>query len=108
MKKRLHGLALRVDLIGALSILGDDAGRALADTPDSGLRDVRLRVAATHADRAQAERLGREVMALYTCGPAGGGGVRTALTPRLNTLSCLLSREAVPVRFTLLTQEELA
>ena len=108
LKKRLDGLALRVDLIGALSILGDDAGRALADTPDSGLRDVRLRVAATHADRAQAERLGREVMALYTCGPAGGGGVRTALTPRLNTLSCLLSREAVPVRFTLLTQEELA
>jgi hypothetical protein len=91
LRKRLDGLALRVDLIGALSILGDDAGRALADTPDAGLRDVRLRVAATHAERTQAERLAREVMALYTCGPAGGGGVRTALTPRLNTLSCLLA-----------------
>lgn len=108
LRKRLDGLALRVDLIGALSILGDDAGRMLADTPDSGLRDVRLRVAATHADRAQAERLTREVMALYTCGPAGGGGVRTALTPRLNTLSCLLPREAVPVRFELLGAEALA
>jgi hypothetical protein len=108
LRKRLDGLALRVDLIGALSILGDDAGRMLADTPDAGLRDVRLRVAATHAERAQAERLAREVMALYTCGPAGGGGVRTALTPRLNTLSCLLPREAVPVRFELLGAEALA
>ena len=60
---------------------------------------MRLRVAATHGDRAQAERLIREVLALYTCGPAGGGGVRTALTPRLNLLSCLLPRDAVPVRF---------
>lgn len=108
LRKRLDGLALRVDLIGALSILGDDAGRMLADTPDAGLRDVRLRVAATHAERGQAERLAREVMALYTCGPAGGGGVRTALTPRLNTLSCLLPREAVPVRFELLGKEALA
>ncbi|HSV60719.1 MAG TPA: acyclic terpene utilization AtuA family protein [Variovorax sp.] len=99
LRERLAGLQLRVDLIGALSILGDDGGQALAATPDAAARDVRLRVAATHAERAQAERLAREVMALYTCGPAGGGGVRSALTPRLNTLSCLLPREAVPLRF---------
>jgi hypothetical protein len=104
LRERLDGLTLRVDLIGALSILGDDAGRALAATADAGLRDIRLRVAATHAERAQAERLGREVMALYTCGPAGGGGVRTTLTPRLNTLSCLLPREAVPVGFDMLEE----
>ncbi|MBB1603496.1 acyclic terpene utilization AtuA family protein [Variovorax sp. UMC13] len=102
LRQRLQGLTLRVDLIGAISILADDAGRALAATPDGGARDVRLRVAATHAERAQAERLGREAMALYTCGPAGGGGVRCTLTPRLNTLSCLLPRDAVPVRFELL------
>lgn len=102
LRQRLRGLELRVDLIGAISILADDAGRALAATPDGGARDVRLRVAATHAERAEAERLGREVMALYTCGPAGGGGVRSTLTPRLNTLSCLLPRDVVPVRFELL------
>lgn len=99
LRSRLQGLKLRVDLIGAVSILGDDDGRTLAATADGGARDVRLRIAATHGDRAQAERLGREVMALYTCGPAGGGGVRTTLTPRLNTISCLLPREAVPVHF---------
>jgi hypothetical protein len=102
LAKRLTGLRLRVDLIGALSIFADDAGRALAATPDAGLRDVRLRVAATHAERGQAERLAREVTALYTCGPAGGGGVRTMLTQRLNTISCFLPREAVPVRFELM------
>ncbi|MDM0107820.1 acyclic terpene utilization AtuA family protein [Variovorax sp. J22R24] len=105
LKKRLADLVLRVDLIGAVSVLGDDAGRTLAATPDAGLRDIRLRVAATHDDRAQAERLAREVMALYTCGPAGGGGVRTALTPRLNTISCLLPREAVPVSFAMIDEE---
>ena len=107
LRSRLVGLSLRVDLIGSLSIFGDDAGRALAELPDAGHRDVRLRVAATHADRAEAERLGREVTALYTCGPAGGGGVRTTLTPRLSTLSCLLPRKAVPVRFEIVSGGDL-
>ncbi|WP_077000512.1 acyclic terpene utilization AtuA family protein [Variovorax sp. KK3] len=105
LRQRLPGLDLRVDLIGALSILADDDGRALAATADTGARDVRLRVAATHDVRDEAERLGREVMALYTCGPAGGGGVRTALTPRLATLSCLLPRDLVPVRFEILEDQ---
>ncbi|MBU1358614.1 MAG: DUF1446 domain-containing protein [Gammaproteobacteria bacterium] len=99
LRSRLAGLTLRIDLIGVLSILGDDAGHALEATPDGSARDVRLRIAAAHDDRASAERVGRETMALYTCGPAGGGGVRTSLTPRLNTVSCLIPREAVPVRF---------
>jgi hypothetical protein len=102
LRKRLPDLALRVDLIGVQSVMGDDAGRLLAATPISDARDVRLRVAATHADRVQAERLAREVTALYCCGPAGGGGVRTTLTPRLGTLSCLVPREAVPLRFEML------
>ncbi|MCG3189073.1 MAG: hypothetical protein LKCHEGNO_01316 [Burkholderiaceae bacterium] len=63
---------------------------------------MRLRVALRHAERASAERLTREVTALYTCGPAGGGGVRTAIRPTLGTLSCLLPRESVPAGFELL------
>jgi hypothetical protein len=62
-------------------------------------RDVRLRVAARHPDREAAERLAQEVTALYTCGPAGGGGVRTAVRQRLSTASCFVPREAVQARF---------
>jgi len=46
------------------------------------------------------------VTALYTCGPAGGGGVRTALRPRLNMMSCTIPREAVKSGWTFL--EEIA
>ncbi|MCW5637171.1 MAG: hypothetical protein KIT17_27840, partial [Rubrivivax sp.] len=55
--------------------------------------------ALSHAEKACAERLPREVTALYTCGPAGGGGVRTALRARLGTVSCLVPREQVPAAF---------
>jgi len=99
LARRLEDLALRIDLIGALSIFGDDDGRLLGDTPRGEARDVRLRVAASHRDRRTAERLTREVTALYTCGPAGGGGVRTAIRARLDTLSCFVPREAVPAGF---------
>jgi hypothetical protein len=97
LRERLAGLGrLRADLIGVASVFGDDDGRWLAAQPGSDARDVRLRVALHHADRAQAERLAREVTALYTCGPAGGGGVRTALRRRLGTVSCTVPREAAP------------
>ena len=103
LRERLPGLKLRVDLIGAVSVFGDDGGALLAATPDAGRHDIRLRVAATHADRSVAETLGREVTALYCCGPAGGGGVRTSLTSRLNTVSCLLARDAVTTGFSFVT-----
>lgn len=103
LRQRLSGLGrLRLDLIGVTSVLADDGGRWLAALPDSGARDVRLRAALHHPDRAAAETLTREVTALYTCGPAGGGGVRTALRPRLGMRSCLVPREAVPARYHLL------
>ncbi|WP_445544431.1 acyclic terpene utilization AtuA family protein, partial [Delftia acidovorans] len=58
-------------------------------------QDVRLRAAWLRPTQAQAQRLPREVNALYTCGPAGGGGVRTALRARLGTVSCLLAQQSV-------------
>jgi hypothetical protein len=94
-----NGLPLRFDLVGVLSVFGDDGGRALAELPPGDRRDVRLRVAGVHSDRVRVEALLREVTALYTCGPAGGGGVRTTITPRLSSVSCLIPRELVPARF---------
>jgi hypothetical protein len=99
LRRRLQGLEVRVDLIGAVSAFADDAGRLLAGRPAGVGHDVRLRVAASHPDRSQAERLAREVTALYTCGPAAGGGVRTSVRSRLETLSCFVPREAVKPGF---------
>lgn len=96
VRRRLEGkLPVRIDLIGVLSVHGDDAGRRLERTPVGAARDVRLRVAGVHQDRATAELIGREVTALYTCGPAGGGGVRTSLRQRLDTLPCFLPRSLI-------------
>lgn len=97
LRERLATVApLRVDLIGVASVFGDDAGRWLDGHRSDDTHDVRLRVALNHNDRAAAQRLVREVTALYTCGPAGGGGVRTAMRARLGTVSCTVPREHVP------------
>lgn len=99
-----HETPVRVDLIGVLSVLADDGGEWIAaPQPDEALAsDVRLRVALAHEDKAVAETLLREVNALYCCGPAGGGGVRTGLRARLNATSCLVPRDAVTPRFTMM------
>jgi len=88
---------IRFDLIGVLSVFADDAGTMLAATQpnETDAQDVRLRAALVHEDQAVAQALLREVNTLYTCGPAGGGGVRTALRSRLNAMSCLVPRTAV-------------
>ena len=99
LRRRLEGLDLRVDLMGALSVFADDGGRLMQSRAPGHATDVRLRVAASHRDRGEAERLAREVTALYTCGPAAGGGVRTSVRSRLETLSCFLPREAIHAGF---------
>jgi hypothetical protein len=101
LRKRMQGLGhdvpIRFDLIGVLSVFADDAGAMLAapQPGEAAAQDVRLRAALAHEDKAVAQTLLREVNALYTCGPAGGGGVRTALRARLNAMSCLVPRDAV-------------
>jgi hypothetical protein len=93
------GLRLRCDLIGVLSAFGDDLDCAQGRLSPADARDVRLRVAVMDSDRARVEAVLHEVTALYTCGPAGGGGVRTTLTPRLNSASCFVPRDLVPAMF---------
>lgn len=95
-------LKIRFDLIGSLSVFADDDGNALAEFSPASARDVRLRVAGVRNNRAVVEQLMREVTALYTCGPAGGGGIRTTITQRLNSISCFVPRELVPATFTFL------
>lgn len=91
----LGHLRVRCDLVGVASVFADDAGQWWSQQggPEALAPDVRLRVAAATGERAEADQVTREVLALYTCGPAGGGGVRTAVTPRLHSDSCFVPRE---------------
>ncbi|NYT85910.1 acyclic terpene utilization AtuA family protein [Pollutimonas harenae] len=103
--KRLgQRMQLRADLIGVVSILGDDHGEYLRQHSPSAARDVRLRIAGTHAQKEIAEGVLREVTALYTCGPAGGGGVRTSLRPRLNSVSSHIPRDLAPANWRFLEE----
>ena len=97
MQKRMgRYMPLRFDLIGLSSILGDDGGSMLNNTPVTHSRDVRLRVAAKHESLASIELLLQELTALWTGGPAGGGGVRVSKRQRLSNLACLIPREKIP------------
>ena len=96
-------MKLRFDLIGVSSILGDDGGRLLAAAATGAATDIRLRVAGQHQELAVVDRLLRELTALWTGGPAGGGGVRVAKRQRLSTQSCLIARSQLPASYSLAT-----
>ena len=103
MARQHPELQIRSDLIGSVSVFGDSAGSMLtAATPASGGTDLRVRFAAETTDRAAAECLLDEVEALYCAGPAGGGGVRKRLTPRLRSTSCLIARDLVSPQISML------
>ncbi len=80
---------LRIDLIGCTSM----HGRAF----DAGARsyEVRLRVAGRARSRDQAAIIGDEVEALYTNGPAGGGGARKYVNEQIGIVSTLVDRARV-------------
>jgi hypothetical protein len=90
---------VRADVIG-LSALHGSRISAAASEP----YEVRVRVAARAASAVEAQKIGNEVEALYTNGPAGGGGVTKAVrevvsvaatfVPR-SLVSCTIHREVV-------------
>ena len=87
---------LRVDLIGSTSL----HGRSL----DSAERpyEIRLRVAARAPTPERAALVGEEVEALYTNGPAGGGGTRKYVQEQIGIVSTLIEREQVSAKVTLM------
>jgi hypothetical protein len=87
---------LRVDLIGLDSSHRGNFGHT--GTP----YEVRLRVAARTRTRELAERVGDEVEALWTNGPAGGGGARRYAQERIGVVSLLLDRSRVKPAVTVL------
>jgi hypothetical protein len=57
--------------------------------------EVRLRVAAKAKTQADAALIGEEVEALYTNGPAGGGGVRKYVNEVIGIVSVLVDRNKI-------------
>ncbi len=81
---------LRFNLIGLNSIHGPQLSRT-APVP----YEIRLRAAGRAASPASAARIPREVEALYTNGPAGGGGASGSTREIIAIISALIPRESV-------------
>ncbi|MCL4697674.1 MAG: acyclic terpene utilization AtuA family protein [Burkholderiaceae bacterium] len=86
----LDRLEHRAELIGVNAMHGAAAWDVAAEPAE-----VRVRLAASCATRAEAERIGQEVEALYLNGPAAGGGVTQGVREVLAVASCLVPREMV-------------
>ncbi len=98
LERRLasNSVRARIDILGLAAVFdSDDAARGGVAGPDG---EFRVRLAAASPDRAAAEAAAREVLHLYCTGPAGGGGVRVAVTPRIATTSALIPRAQVRPR----------
>jgi hypothetical protein len=81
---------LRVDYIGLSSVHRADFG-----TSGSPPYEIRLRVAGRAESADDAALIGEEVEALYTNGPAAGGGVRKYVNEVVGIVSTLIDRTKV-------------
>jgi hypothetical protein len=88
---------LRIDYIGCTSV--HPPSLSLNSLP----YEVRLRVAGKAATAAEAALVGEEVEALYTNGPAGGGGVRKYVTEVVGIVSTLIYRDLIKATVTVKT-----
>ncbi|MDT0304062.1 acyclic terpene utilization AtuA family protein [Streptomonospora wellingtoniae] len=91
VRERLAGALprLRADVVGHSALHGE----ALAEGAEP--YECRLRVAGLAGTREAADAVGEEVSALYTSGPAGGGGLRVATAEVVGVLSATVPREQV-------------
>lgn len=99
IEKRIKSLVpnLRVDFIGLNSLHPAELSK------NSSPYEVRLRVAGMCDTMVLAQLIGEEVEALYTNGPAGGGGARKMVTQVVGVVSTLLNRDQVKPDFHLLS-----
>ena len=84
---------LRIDLIGVNSLYGEGRVGVAAE-----LAEVRLRVALRSEDRRAAAVAGEEVEALYTNGPAGGGGARKYVREIVSVASVLIPQSDMEIQ----------
>ena len=90
LKLRKLAVEARVDLIGIGSVHSGDSGTQWRNYEGSEPQDIRVRLAVSARTQDDADQAAREALALYCCGPAGGGGVRWSTTQRIRTQSYLM------------------
>ena len=90
LKLRKLDVEARIDLIGTASVHAGDSGAAWRAAVRHEPQDIRVRLAVSARTQDDADQAAREALALYCCGPAGGGGVRWRTTPRIRTQSYLM------------------
>lgn len=79
----------RVDYIGMSSLHGEQLSQG------SSPYEIRLRIAGKSKSKSLALLIGEEVEALYTNGPAGGGGARKYLHEVIGVVSILMDRNQI-------------
>ncbi|HSN07475.1 MAG TPA: acyclic terpene utilization AtuA family protein [Hanamia sp.] len=91
IQKRLQSLFddIRIDFIGVQSMHKTTFGHETIPY------EVRLRVAAKASTPEEAALVGEEVEALYTNGPAGGGGARKYVNEVIGIVSTLIDRNSI-------------
>lgn len=89
----------RVDYIGYNSLYGTVLSRTIGNEYPG---EVRLRVSGRSTDRLQVELLANEVEALYTNGPAGGGGATKRVSEVVSICSIFVPRETITAKVTML------
>jgi hypothetical protein len=108
LRRRGLEVRARVDLIGVSSVHDSDDGalRRAFSGPDPA--EVRVRLAVAAASHDDADQAAREVLALLCCGPAGTGGARWRVTPRIATRSYLADRALIEPTATVAAAREFA
>ncbi len=79
----------RVDVIGLNALHGEQLAQGTIPY------EVRLRIAGKSSQKEIAQRVGEEVEALYTNGPAGGGGARKYVHEVIGVVSILMDRSRI-------------
>ena len=93
---------LRIDYIGSTSVHPPFLAEKYVPY------EVRLRVAGNAATAEEAAVIGEEVEALYTNGPAAGGGVRKYVNEIVGIVSALIDRNKIKALVTVKEYEHKA
>lgn len=88
---------LRVDYIGVNSLYKEHISNGMFTVPPKNT-EVRLRVSGRTATKAEAVKIANEVEALYTNGPAGGGGATKSAKEIVSIASIFIPRSHIKIK----------